>query len=90
MATQVASLLVQVDGNTAKLDKAVDDSVKRTKAKIDNSTKMTASQLARQNSQDSGTARGLGGLTGASARDFASQSQGLGGVVRLYATFAAN
>lgn len=28
--------------------------------------------------------------TGADARDFANQAQGLGGVVRLYATFAAN
>lgn len=28
--------------------------------------------------------------TGASARDFAKQSEGLGGLVRLYATFAAN
>ena len=28
--------------------------------------------------------------TGASARDFANQAQGLGGLVRLYATYAAN
>ena len=34
--------------------------------------------------------RGAAGVTGASARDFAAQSQGLGGLVRLYATFAAN
>ena len=37
-----------------------------------------------------GRARGNIGSTGASARDFANQSQGLGGLVRLYATFAAN
>ena len=36
-----------------------------------------------------GTARGTIG-TGAEGRDFAKQSQGLGGVVRLYATIAAN
>lgn len=30
------------------------------------------------------------GGTGASARDFAQQAQGLGGLVRLYATYAAN
>lgn len=30
------------------------------------------------------------GGTGASARDFANQAQGLGGLVRLYATYAAN
>jgi lambda family phage tail tape measure protein len=29
-------------------------------------------------------------MTGASARDFANQAQGLGGLVRLYATYAAN
>lgn len=34
-------------------------------------------------------ARSAGG-TGAGARDFAKQAEGLGGVVRLYATFAAN
>jgi hypothetical protein len=37
-----------------------------------------------------GRARGSAGATGASARDFANQSQGLGGLVRLYATYAAN
>jgi hypothetical protein len=34
--------------------------------------------------------RGTAGVTGASARDFAKQSEGLGGLVRLYATYAAN
>lgn len=34
--------------------------------------------------------RSVGAGTGASARDFAKQSEGLGGLVRLYATFAAN
>ena len=37
-----------------------------------------------------GRARGNIGGTGASARDFANQAQGLGGLVRLYATVAAN
>lgn len=36
-----------------------------------------------------GISRAAGG-TGAASRDFAKQSQGLGGLVRLYATFAAN
>jgi hypothetical protein len=40
--------------------------------------------------QEYGSARGSAGLTGASARDFANQAQGLGGLVRLYATWAAN
>lgn len=37
-----------------------------------------------------GQARGSMGATGASGRDFANQAQGLGGLVRLYATYAAN
>jgi len=40
--------------------------------------------------EDYGRARGAAGATGASARDFANQAQGLGGLVRLYATLAAN
>lgn len=41
------------------------------------------------NNQDFNQAKGITG-TGASARDFAKESQGLGGLVRLYATVAAN
>lgn len=44
---------------------------------------------ARQQSQQYNVARSAVG-TGAEGRDFAKQSQGLGGLVRLYATFAAN
>lgn len=40
--------------------------------------------------QQYGQMRGSAGATGASARDFANQAQGLGGLVRLYATYAAN
>lgn len=36
------------------------------------------------------TARGIGGSTGAEGRDFSRQAQGLGGLVHVYATFAAN
>ena len=36
------------------------------------------------------TARGVTEATGAASRDFAKQAQGLGGLVHLYATFAAN
>ena len=35
-------------------------------------------------------AKGIGESTGASSRDFAKQAQGLGGLVHVYATFAAN
>lgn len=37
-----------------------------------------------------GTLRATGSGTGAASRDFAKESQGLGGLVRLYATYAAN
>lgn len=40
--------------------------------------------------QEYGMARGTTAATGASARDFANEAQGLGGLVRLYATYAAN
>jgi len=40
--------------------------------------------------QQYGQMRGSAEQTGASARDFANQAQGLGGLVRLYATYAAN
>lgn len=41
-------------------------------------------------SRDSGMARSMGGGTGSASRDFAKQAQGLGGLVHVYATFAAN
>ena len=40
--------------------------------------------------QQYGALRGTAGATGASARDFANQAQGLSGLVRLYAIYAAN
>jgi hypothetical protein len=51
---------------------------------------VAAKQQPGMSNQEYGSARGSAGLTGASARDFANQSQGLGGLVRLYATYAAN
>jgi hypothetical protein len=44
----------------------------------------------KQESVDYGATRALAMGTGASGRDFAKEAQGLGGLVRLYATFAAN
>lgn len=50
----------------------------------------TTSSRAVDTSRDSSVARSLGPGTGAEARDFAKQAQGLGGLVHIYATFAAN
>lgn len=50
-----------------------------------------AKKAAIMENQDYNMGRSLGGSgTGAAGRDFAQQAQGLGGFVRLYATFAAN
>lgn len=40
--------------------------------------------------EDYNRAQGVGGRAGGSARDFADQSRGLSGLVRIYAEFAAN
>lgn len=69
----------------------------------DNSAKLNASLKASKalqaaaakpepgmSGQEYNKARSLTGASGASARDFADQSRGLGGLVRLYATYAAN
>ena len=45
---------------------------------------------AQSASEASNLSRGVGGVTGAAGRDFAKQAEGLGGLVRVYATFAAN
>jgi hypothetical protein len=52
-------------------------------------TNKQAMLSGREVGEDSSLARGVGGLTGAAGRDFAAQSRGLGGLVRVYATFAA-
>ena len=48
-----------------------------------------ARMAAKMENQDYGVTRSAAG-TGAAGRDFAQQAQGLGGLVHLYATFAAN
>ena len=58
--------------------------------KLEAAEKGMVAAARRQASQDSGTSRGIGGQTGAEGRDFAKQAQGLGGLVHVYATFAAN
>lgn len=53
-------------------------------------SKAVAASLNPGENIEYGRARGSMGSTGASGRDFANQAQGLGGLVRLYATYAAN
>jgi lambda family phage tail tape measure protein len=51
---------------------------------------VSASYSAASQNIEYGRVRGSMGATGAAGRDFANQAQGLGGLVRLYATYAAN
>lgn len=55
---------------------------------------MSAARLAAAQpsggASDTNLGRGVAGTTGAAGRDFAAQAQGLGGLVHVYATFAAN
>jgi len=51
---------------------------------------VAAKQQPGMSGQQYGVAHSMTGASGASARDFADQSRGLGGLVRLYATYAAN
>lgn len=83
---------------TAKEIKGAYDSAASSAAKLGGtagskkaaSAAFTGSTGAQMSEQTYSNLRGNAGVTGASARDFANQSQGLGGLVRLYATYAAN
>lgn len=50
----------------------------------------SAGIIAGQEVENYNRARGASGAAGGTARDFADQARGLGGLVRLYATVAAN
>ena len=53
-------------------------------------TAQAAMPNAAPTATDTNLSRGVAGVSGASGRDFAKQAQGLGGLVHVYATFAAN
>jgi hypothetical protein len=74
--TEAKQLGVELDKVTSKAKKA--------------SAEYSAGSAAAKQNMEYGRGRGAMGATGASARDFANEAQGLGGLVRLYATYAAN
>lgn len=78
---------------SAKALKAAYDAVRESASKTTKGShtldKLRQATSSMDESNDYGRARGALG-TGAAGRDFAKQSQGLGGLVRVYATFAAN
>ncbi len=53
-------------------------------------TPVRAAQASMPGATDTNLSRGVAGVSGAAGRDFAKQAQGLGGLVHVYATFAAN
>jgi lambda family phage tail tape measure protein len=65
------------------------DSIIKATDRINNSNKGGYKKAAMGNNEYD-IARGSAGATGASGRDFANQARGLDGLVRLYATYAAN
>ncbi len=88
MADTTVKMKVLVTADTTQADQAAERARKKIQAayRAENS----GARAQGQASEDSGMSRGIGGLTGAAGRDFAKQAQGLGGLVHVYATFAAN
>lgn len=96
-ATTALSRFQKALQNTVKeLEKLKDaqDSANKSSAAVKASEKasvgITGASGGVTGAQDYRTQRGVGAATGASARDFARQAEGLGGLVKVYATFAAN
>ena len=100
---KVNKVAKEIKGNlegAAAAAKRVPEALAAAKMGIDASNAMRSSGPARATRaptgatgpelKDYGTARGISGATGAASRDFAKQAQGLGGLVHVYATFAAN
>lgn len=100
---KVNKVAKEIKGNlegAAAAAKRVPEALAAAKMGIDASNAMRSSGPARATRaptgatgpelKDYGTARGISGATGAASRDFAKQAQGLGGLVQVYATFAAN
>ena len=71
----------KVEGDLQRLNKLKEQAEKASSS---------AAVKASFDNNEYGRARGSMGGTGAAGRDFANQAQGLGGLVRLYATVAAN
>jgi hypothetical protein len=94
MKLKVAADTAQAEAAAKKLKKEFHDAVNPTanapRGAMKQASMPATSMQGVMDSRDSNMARGLGGLTGAEGRDFAKQAQGLGGLVHVYATFAAN
>lgn len=101
MAGNTVNINLNVQDQNGSVKSRTDD-VKRLNAELEKAQRLStgtqAGARAYARAKPSGAledteynrARGAMGATGASARDFANQAQGLGGLVRIYATVAAN
>ena len=100
---KVNKVAKEIKGNlegAAAAAKRVPEALAAAKMGIDASNAMRSSGPARATRAPTGAtgpelkdyniSRGISGATGAASRDFAAQAQGLGGLVQVYATFAAN
>lgn len=83
--TVVIGLELQDNGSI----KQKTNETKQLNQELANTNKSAKAAFAQTASRTYDQAR-AGGGTGAAGRDFAKESQGLGGLVRVYATFAAN
>lgn len=77
-------------GNTINFELKLNSNIKQETQDAREFHKTISAAAAAAQNIEYGRARGAMGGTGASARDFANQAQGLGGLVRVYATVAAN
>ena len=83
MANQTVKIDLSVEDTRGSMRERISEG-KAYNKELEKSKQLTAASM------QYGRARGTSGLTGASARDFANEQQGLGGLVRIYATVAAN
>lgn len=91
MAGKTVSIALEVNDPTASITRRTKEA-RALNAELEKArgTSVSAKMGTMKENEEYNRGRGAMGATGAGARDFANQAQGLGGVVRLYATWAAN
>lgn len=87
IALEVIADTTQATKGASKLKAAFQDAVN---PRPGAAAKATADKASGMGETKTARSIGAGGGTGSAASDFAAQAQGLGGLVHLYATFAAN
>lgn len=88
--TAAIAARINVGGGAGMPPGAGPDRVRRPPPRDPSGTGGTTGSRAVSDQGRYGALRGVAGETGSAASNFAEQAQGMGGLVRLYATFAAN